>query len=212
MDIRMTNRKTIPRIKSQLIVRTRTFQRTRVQPFQETATIKRKQNKNSHKQGTSLLLNYWNSNFRENIILCFTTVENYQWKYVRPPVLGTWRKNSKSWSVCLSSFTSKSSEEDAHFFTVLSQCPKSCFAGEAFTKLETGKTSQITAINQKTNYNQVSLHIEWNWSKSPTKYLGTCTKSLVQIEMISHGVKCKSYHKLPFSYLSKSKMQLQATF
>lgn len=45
MDIRMTNRKTIPRIKSQLIVRTRTFQRTRVQPFQETATIKRKQKK-----------------------------------------------------------------------------------------------------------------------------------------------------------------------
>lgn len=55
MDIRMTNRKMIPGIKSQLIVRTWTFHRTRVQLFQETATIKRKK-KNKQPQAGNVIV------------------------------------------------------------------------------------------------------------------------------------------------------------
>lgn len=111
-------KKVIPGIKPQFIIRARAFQSTRIQLSQETV-------------GTDLARrNHTGGSFNEctnnyNYVLCTKRDLNYQWKYVRPPVLGIWRKNSKSRRVCLFSLTSRLGVEEAHFFTTFSQCPKS---------------------------------------------------------------------------------------
>lgn len=122
----------IPWIKTQLIIRARAFQIARVKLFQKATSTKQ-----HYYQG--VIANMMITNFRETSNCLFRFKEDYQWKYVRPPVLGTWRKNSKSLRVLLSSLTSKSSAEDAHLKTLVSQWAKSSSTGEAYTELNTGK-------------------------------------------------------------------------
>lgn len=70
-------------------------------------------------------------------------MKNYQWKYVRPPVLGTWRKNKKSRNLCLSFLTSEWREEDAQFLTVFLQCWKSPLLVDAFIVVEAAHSLRI---------------------------------------------------------------------
>jgi len=88
---------------------------------------------------------------------------NYQWKYVLPPVRGTCKKNSKSLSVCLSSFViSSSSEELVHLLTTPSHCPKSFSAKEPFTDTKYHKNkTQVNPQRQKRTSNKKIKNEEW---------------------------------------------------
>lgn len=119
-------RKMVPRIKPQLVIRTGAFQRFRVQFLQEAADIK---------YATKQKLICLSKSYGQPLGIRTMPTWHYQWKYVLPPVLGTWRKKSKSCNLRVSPLICGSNEDNAHFFTTLSQCPKSLL--EAFTSTGT---------------------------------------------------------------------------